>query len=120
MQICRKRITQRTTGSSGKKRNGEVQRAVHVPGYLGSVRICCLPRGAEYTVGNKALLTLGLFPGQGSFWVCSYRQCSEREKNNLKARGKKKEPPKKTRDSIKKQQKAEKAGRFPPKLQKAL
>lgn len=57
------------------------------------------PGKVECTVGNKALLTLGLFPGQGSFRERWYRQQSEGEKNNL-SRGKQKEPPKKTTDEF--------------------
>ena len=66
----------------------------------------------------KPLLTLGLFPGQGSFWVFWYRQHIERKKITTKW-GRKKEtpPPKKTRDSTKKKR-AEKAGWFPPQSQK--
>lgn len=96
--FCRRKM-----GNPGKREMGKARGIFTSLGTLswGSVRIGCLPGRAEYTVGNKNLLTLGLFPGQGSFWVCWCHQQRERKKITLKW-GEQKEPPKKTRDSIKK------------------
>lgn len=82
----------------------------------GSVRICGLPGGAECTVGNKAPAYFGTIPRTRLFLGVLISSAHWEEKNCLKAEEKKREPPKKTRDSIKKQ--AEKAGWFPLQSQK--